>query len=389
MTRDREPSTLPDPLRVVIVGGGVAALEALAALGPTVPRRVIPTVIAGAASFRYRPLLIGEPFGMGYARRYPLDAICADHGAELIADTVVEVMPDMHEVRTAGDLLVPYDVLIVATGACTHPPFQDGITFDREISPEDFDEAMADLGDGLAPHVAIVVPDGVTWTLPAYELALRTASWGRSRHPDSSVVTLLTHEHAPLEAFGATVAREVQDVLDAEQVVLRTGVHPDVVTAAALRAAGQWIGADRIISLPLLAGPRLSGLPCDEKGFIVTGPLGRVLEAPDVYVAGDAAAGTALKQGGLAAQQADRVVGDIARRCGVRPGAPDEGLILRGVLDTRHGPRFMRAMLSDVEGSSIFSAEPLWWPPTKVSSKWLAPYLARIDVEQPQTGSSR
>ena len=48
MTRDREPSTLPDPLRVVIVGGGVAALEALAALGPTVPRRVIPTVIAGA-----------------------------------------------------------------------------------------------------------------------------------------------------------------------------------------------------------------------------------------------------------------------------------------------------------------------------------------------------
>src|SRR4029079_10461465 len=131
------------------------------------PRRVIPVVVSGAAHFRYRPLLIGEPFGLGRARRYPLDAICADHGAELIVDHVVEVVPERHEVRTAGKALIPYDLLVVATGARPYPAFQDGISLDRELSPEDFDEAMADLDDGLAPHVAIVVPDGVRWTLPA------------------------------------------------------------------------------------------------------------------------------------------------------------------------------------------------------------------------------
>jgi sulfide:quinone oxidoreductase len=388
MTQASDPSVLPDPLRVVIVGGGVAALEALVALRATVPRRVTPVVVSGATHFRYRPLLIGEPFGLGRARRYPLDAVCADHGAELIVDHVVEVLPERHEVRTAGNALVPYDLLVVATGARPYPAFQDGISFDRELSPEDFDEAMADLDDGLAPHVAIVVPDGVRWTLPAYELALLTAAWGRRRNPTDSVVTVLTHERAPLEAFGTTVSSSVADVLDAERIVLRTGVHPDVVTATSLRAGGQWVGADRIISLPLLAGPRLAGLPCDEHGFIPADEAGRVDGVADVYVAGDASTAL-LKQGGLAAQQADRVATDVARRCGAEPAADDAGLVLRGVLGTRHGPRFLRADLDDVDATSTFGAEPLWWPPTKVASRWLAPYLARVDVETPSVGSGR
>jgi sulfide:quinone oxidoreductase len=388
MTQDHDPAALPDPLRVVIAGGGVAALEALVALRAMVPRRVTPVVISGTTHFRYRPLLIGEPFGLGRARRYPLDAICADHGAELLVDHVVEVLPAQHQVRTAVGTVVPYDVLIVATGARPYPAFQDGITFDRELSPEDFDEAMADLDEGLAPHVAIVVPDGVTWTLPAYALALLTAAWGRRRNPAESVVTVLTYERAPLEAFGATVAESVADVFDAERIVLRTGVHPDVVTATSLRAGGQWVGADRIISLPLLAGPRLAGLPCDERGFIPTDGAGRAADVDDVYVAGDAAT-SPLKQGGLAAQQADRVAADVARRCGAEPRDGGERPVLRGVLDTRHGPRFLRADLADVEGTSTFAAEPLWWPPTKIASRWLAPYLARVDVEAPSVGPPR
>jgi sulfide:quinone oxidoreductase len=381
MTQDRDPSALPDPLRVVIAGGGVGALEALVALRGMVPRRITPVVISGATHFRYRPLLIGEPFGLGRARRYPLAAICDDHGAELVVDRVAEVVPDVHQVRTAGGALVPYDVLVVATGARPYPAFQDGITFDRELSPEDFDEAMADLDEGLAPHVAIVVPDGVAWTLPAYALALLTAAWGRRRHAAESVVTVLTPERAPLQAFGTAVSESVADLLAAERIVLRAGVHPDVVTATSLRAGGQWVGADRIVSLPLQAGPRLAGLPCDERGFIPADEAGRVDGVADVYVAGDAS-DSELKQGGLAAQQADRIAADVARRCGGEPVAA-EGLVLRGVLDTRHGPRFLRAHLDDVEATSTFAAEPLWWPPTKIASRWLAPYLARVDVETP------
>jgi sulfide:quinone oxidoreductase len=373
MLNDR---TLPDPLRVVIAGGGVAALEALAALGAVVPRRVTPVLITKTINFRYRPQLIGEPFGHGAPRAYPLDRIAADHGAELIADDVVEVMPDMHTVRTASDALVRYDVLIIATGARAYPAFQDGITFDRETSPDDFDDALADLGAGLAPHVAIVVPDGVTWTLPAYQLALATAAWGRAHHnPTASVVTLLTPERRPLEAFGATVALEVADLLESERIVVRTDVHPDVVTATSLRAGGQWLGADRIVALPVLQGPRLPGLPHDARGFLDTS------DVPDVHVVGDASHDAPIKQGGLAAQQADAVVQRIAEACGAPPPAHGpEPVILRGLLDTRHGPRFLRADLADPDGTSTFSDTALWWPPTAVATRRLAPYLASFDL---------
>src|SRR3954452_4625674 len=182
MSSDPAPHSAHDPLRVVIAGGSVAALEALAALRDLAPGRVAPILVTDAPSFYYRPLLVGEPFGLGSPRRYALADICADLGAELIADRVAEVLPDQHVVRT-GAGLIAYDALLACAGGRPYPAFQDGVTFDREMAPEDFDEALADLGEGLAPHVAVVVPDGVVWTLPAYEVALLTAAWGERRHP--------------------------------------------------------------------------------------------------------------------------------------------------------------------------------------------------------------
>jgi sulfide:quinone oxidoreductase len=369
-----------DPLRVVIAGGGVAALEALVALRQMAPGRVAPVVVTDATDFSYRALLVGEPFGLGAPRHYPLATLCADLGAELISDRVAEVLPEQHVVRT-GAGLIAYDVLLLCPGARLYPAFQDGLTFDRELSPEDFDDALADLDEGLAPHIAVVVPDEVSWTLPAYEVALLTAAWGERRHPGESCVTVITHEREPLEVFGPAVTEGVRQVLSEARVALRCGVHPDVVTATSLRAGGAWIGADRIVSLPLLGGPRLPGLPCDAHGFIPVDDHGRVRDVDDVYAAGDAAV-SAIKQGGLAAQQAAIAVADIARRAGAEDLEELPAAVLRAVLLTRHGPRFLRAELGDVAGTSTFSAEPLWWPPTKVSSRWLGPYLARLDVER-------
>jgi sulfide:quinone oxidoreductase len=386
MCDHHNPSSLPDPLRVVIAGGGVAALEALVALRDLAPSRIAVTVVTDAPSFFYRPLLIGEPFGLGHPRRYGIAEICADLGAELVRDRVREVLPDQRVART-GAGLISYDLLVVCPGARPHPAFQDGVTFERELSPEDFDEALADFSDGFAPHVAIVVPDGVAWTMPAYELALLVAAWGDRHHPDASCVTVITPERAPVEAFGRAVSDSVLAVLDEAGVAVRAGVHPDVVTATSLRAGGAWMGADRIISLPLLAGPRLSGLPCDEHGFIRADASGRVVGLEDVYVAGDAST-FPIKQGGLAAQQADVVVADIVRRAGGAP-PPVDALTLRGLLRTANGPRYLRAELHDVDRTSVASTEPLWWPPSKVAARWLAPYLARVDVEQASDAGTR
>ena len=378
------PDTPPlrhDPLRVVIAGGGVAALEALVALQELAPGRVEVTLVSASDTFIYRPLLVGEPFGLGHPQRYDLAALCAGLGAELVRDTVAAVRPEVHVLQTAAGMDIVYDVLLVALGARPYPAFDNGVTFERELSPEDFDEVLADLTDGMAPRVAIIVPDGVSWSLPAYEVALLTAAWAQRAHPDQTCVTLVTHEVAPLAAFGSRVSAAVADLLEAERVVVRCGVHPDVVTPTALRVGGTWMEADRIVSLPHLAGPRLHGLPVDLHGFIPSDGLGRVEGVPDVYVAGDCAT-FPIKQGGLAAQQAVVAVRDIAARAGADISPRELEPVLRAVLLTRDGPWYLRAELADVERTSTIVSEPLWWPPSKVASRWLGPYIARMDLER-------
>ena len=369
-----------DPLRVVIAGGGVAALEAVIALRSLAPGRIDAVVVSATDELVYRPLLVGEPFGMGHPHRYPLAGLCAALGAELVTDEVTGVAAEPHMLQTASGMAILYDVLIVALGARPYPAFDNGTTFERELSPEDFDDVVHDVSDGMAPRVAIVVPDGVSWTLPAYELALLTAAWGEQAHPDRTCVTLVTHEQQPLEHFGAAVSAGIRKLLEDERIALRCGVHPDVITPTALRIGGTWLGADRIVSLPLLAGPRLPGLPADIRGFIPADVLGRVVGVEDVYVAGDC--GTfPIKQGGLAAQQADAVARDVAARAGadVRPRLA--GPVLRGLLMTRQGARYLRAELDDLDGTSTFAHDPLWWPPSKIATRWLAPYLARLDID--------
>ena len=62
----------PEKLRVIIVGGGVAALEAALALRELAPEQTDVTVIALNPEFVYRPLTVTEPFAFGRALHYPL-----------------------------------------------------------------------------------------------------------------------------------------------------------------------------------------------------------------------------------------------------------------------------------------------------------------------------
>jgi sulfide:quinone oxidoreductase len=51
--------------------------------------------------------------------------------------------------------------------------------------------------------------------------------------------------------------------------------------------------------------------------------------------------------------------------------------VLRGVLLTGGPARYLRADISGGGGDdSIFAREALWWPPNKLSGRYLAPYLS-------------
>ena len=78
---------------MIIVGGGVAALEAVLALADLAPDHTDVTVIAPNSDFAYRPLAVREPFAYGAARRYPLAPIVGDAGARLVSDELAWVDP--------------------------------------------------------------------------------------------------------------------------------------------------------------------------------------------------------------------------------------------------------------------------------------------------------
>jgi sulfide:quinone oxidoreductase len=125
-----------------------------------------------------------------------------------------------------------------------------------------------------------------------------------------------------------------------------------------------------------LRGPGLPGLPADRDGFVPTDEHCRVEGVPAVYAVGDATT-FPLKQGGLAAQQADAAVEAIAAELGLHEDPEPFRPILRGQLLTGGQPYYLRAELAAGEADVSQAARaPLWWPPAKVAGQFLAPYLA-------------
>ena len=255
-------TTSRDSHRIVIAGGGIAALEALVALREQAPPGCRITLASPTDTFAYRPLAVQEPFGRGGGRRFSLAAVTRDLGAAYVRDALIRVDGPARTAILRTGATLPYDTLLIAIGAHPYPAFAHGITFDRNTQAAEFDELLSDVDARLAPHVAIVVPEHVGWTLPAYELALSIAAYGRRPHGRRIAVTLVTHERQPLAAFGTTASRAVADVLDEAGVEVIAGREAVVMSEGALIAGSQWITADRIVALPRLAGPRPRGVPC-------------------------------------------------------------------------------------------------------------------------------
>jgi sulfide:quinone oxidoreductase len=136
---------------------------------------------------------------------------------------------------------------------------------------------------------------------------------------------------------------------------------------------------DGVVTEPRLVGPRLRGVPCDRDGFIHTDNHCRLRGIEGVFAAGDATA-FPIKQGGLAAQQADAVAEAIACAAGADISPQPFKPILRGTLLTGADARYLRADISGTAGdNSMISTEALWWPPNKLCGRYLAPYLSQLD----------
>jgi CBS domain-containing protein len=97
---------------------------------------------------------------------------------------------------------------------------------------------------------------------------------------------------------------------------------------------------------------------------------------PGLYAAGDITS-FPVKQGGIAAQQADAAGASIAAEAGARIKPEPFRPILRGLLLTGDAPHFLRRDVA-AGGHASATTEPLWWPPTKLVGRRLAPLLAQL-----------
>jgi sulfide:quinone oxidoreductase len=360
--------------KVLIIGGGVAGLEALLALRDLAGDRAELTLIAPDPDFLYKPLLVEEPFDLGPAERHELKPLADELGAEFVQQAASGVMPDEHAVELADGSRLEYDLLVACPGGRFRPALEHAITFPSGERLR-IDEILAGVGEGEG-EIAFVVPSGVAWALPLYELALMTRRRGVERGLEELKLTLVTPEEAPLAIFGKVASDAVGDLLAARGIAVEAGSHVREGEGGELilTPGDRRLNPAAVIALPVMEGPAIAGLPADELGFIPIDEHARVRGVEDVYAAGD---GTnfPVKQGGLGTQQADAAAEHIAHGLGAAIAVEPFHPVLRGKLLTGDESLSLRADVAGGGGEGAASLDFLWWPPHKISGRYLAAWL--------------
>jgi sulfide:quinone oxidoreductase len=362
------------PLDVLIAGAGVAALEATLALRALAEDRVSINLVAPETEFTYRPLAVAEPFGVGEVKRFPLNSLVEAAEARLRSGSVAAIDAEQRIVTLSDGDELGYDVLLLALGALPCEAVAGALTFRGPQDSAALSALLERTTAGEVARIAFVVPAGASWPLPLYELAILTREYLAAHGTRGVEIVFVTPEDHPLGLFGRAASEAVSELLEVRGIKLETSAAPLRFDKGMLSVvAARPLAVDAVVALPRLEGPRLPGIPHDGSGFVPTDEYGWVLGLNDVYAAGDLTQ-FPLKQGGIAAQQADAAASSIAADAGAAVKPEPFKPVLRGLLLTSFVPRFLRAEATGAR--STVDTEPLWWPPAKIVGRYLTPFLA-------------
>jgi len=378
VTRHRSPR----PLRVVIAGGGVAALEAALALRDLAGERVATTLLTPEATFSYRPMTVLEPFSDGHARRYPLSRLAEMAGAELRRDRLERVDPEARVVYTDCGSALRYDALLLAYGAAARDRFKHVRTIDDRRLDERLHGLVQDVEDGYLRSLAFLATAPMAWPLPLYELALMTARAAYDMCSELSV-TIVTFEPAPLAVFGGAVSGAVAQLLERYRVRVLTSSGCEVPEPGrvVISPGDTTLEVDSVVALPQLVARQVPGVPSTSwLGLIPIDRHCEILGLNGAYAAGDAT-DFGIKHGSIAAQQADVAAAHIAARAGAAVVPHRFEPTLHGLLLGGDRPLQLTAQLS---GDRIVSSEVVEagesHPPPKIQARYLAPCLRELDL---------
>ncbi len=364
-------------LRVVIVGAGVGALEAMLALRDLAKERVEITLLCPDSEFRYRPASVAVPFGRGQVDRFPLPDMTAAAGARLVTGSLARVAATAHRAITDTDESLDYDVLVIACGGRRVSVLEGALAFGGEADADAVRDLLRQLERGAITRVAFALPRGATWALPLYEPALLTAAHVAQKRLPAVSLELVTPEPTPLAQFGGEVSATVSKLLADHHIRVHLATYPvRVYPTRLMLAPARTLPTDRVVCMPEARGVPIAGLPHNPDGFLPTDQLGHIPGTADVYAVGDITT-FPIKQGGIAAQHADHVAHQIAKRAGAPiEDPPPLRPHLYGLLLTGKTPLYLHSDLTGGHGqTAATSTAPLWWPGGKIAARHLDHYL--------------
>ena len=330
--------THSEKFRVLIAGGGVAALETALALKELAGDRVQMTVIAPNDEFVYRPMTVREPFSFLGARHFPLEPILEDIGAELVREKLSWVDHALRVAHTEHAQQLEYDALVLALGTRISARYEHALTIDDRTMDETLHGLIQDVELGYVDSLAFVAPGRMAWPLPLYELALMTA--GRAYDMNVELeITIVTPEEKPLAIFGDRASQGVAELLAKAKIETITNAYAEIPAQGQITIGpgDRHVHAAGIVALPELYGPSIHGFPLSEDGFIAVDQFGQVPHCGPLFAAGDAT-DFAVKQGGISSQQADAAAESIAALAGAPVDPQPFHPVLRGMLMTYDSP---------------------------------------------------
>lgn len=323
---------MPKPPRITILGAGFAGLETAFLLRMRLRDRADLTIVSEREAFTFRPNTIYVPFGAD-----PADLVVdlakpfRRRHVNFVEGRVEAVDPKAREVRLAGGQGVPYDKLVIATGADMRPEEIPGLgehaaTIWTPASMlgvrERFERVRDEARDGRRGRVLFLIPPNNKCAGPLYEIVMMFETWlRRSGVREHVEITWSTSEQSYIQAFGPRLHDLVSEEFEQRGIEGHTSeAVTEVAPGEVAYADGSSREFDQLIAFPpYISSVRYEALPGDDRGFLRTDAATRqVAGHPDIYAPGDAG-DFPVKQAFLAFLQADTVAEHIAAEAGSHP----------------------------------------------------------------------
>lgn len=280
-----QPPDVPTPERIVIVGAGAAGNAAAEMLRRSGFQGRI-TMVGMESDLPYDRPNLSKDYLAGNAQEewIPLRSLefYAEQAIDLVLDaTAVAIDAGAHEVKLDNDRSVPYDRLLLATGAEPVRPPIPGADLPHVHVLRTFADSKAIISAASSAKRAVVV--GASF------IGLEVAASLRAR---GLAVAVAAPEEIPFEkVLGADVGRWVRSVHEEHGVEFHLGQGVTSIAEDGVTLTDSTVLPADLVVLGVGVRPRLSlaesaGLKL-EKGVVVDGEL-RTSE-PDIFAAGDIA----------------------------------------------------------------------------------------------------